>query len=200
MGSSSPPIMLVVSTSAHPSPAFVARDLGAQLIVLLDRVSEHGKAHGLQLLSTSLLQEITKAERAKVDASNKRLRAEDLSFSVVEAPAVQTRLFSEVEAKPNEVLSGVDTYPPLDVFETTVKQLEQEELGPNGLLAPAVLQGNCKGLIATKYIGEGDVLQKCPCLIFKSIESLTTVLNQGGNAAIADGLKLKVAIALRGTA
>jgi len=110
---------VVLSTSAHPAPWLAAFDAGMNVHVVLDRVKAHSKNHGMQIFKKCLSDVFTLTERAKVDASAKRLRSQDLHFVVVAAPEEQPLKFSEVapDAQLSGWRAGFNSWPESDVLE-----------------------------------------------------------------------------------
>ena len=194
MGSQIPACFVALTTSAHPSPAFLGRDLHIPVHIFLDRVQAHGRAHGESLLGSTILQELMCEERAKVGNASKRLNEYDLNFVKLQAPTTQTTLFQEAaeDMSTPSWRRGFDQYPNPDVLEQAVHQLIRHELETLPLV-PVVHSGVTRGLAARGHLKDGEViLDPVPVLTFSSPAGVLEFLNQGGNAALVEGPMLKI--------
>ena len=190
--------IVVLSTSAHPACALAAHDLLVPAHILLDRVSEHSRAHGEMVLRNFLKQEFQGTELARAGTGASRTRADDLTFLQVAAPPVQeqTTCFQEVLVeKTSAWRGGFDEFPASDALDMGVKALLQQELEAFGLALRRHDGDGAQGrpiLMTEKARGEGDILCPVSCLLFSGPAGVHECLRTAGNAALMDGPLIRV--------
>ena len=122
--------LVILTTSAHPAPALAGHENSMNVHILLDRVKEHSRRHGQQIMKSWFMKQFVAIERARADVTAKRLRVEDLFFVPVDAPVSQVVQFQEVLPNPGTSgwRAGFNVWPETDTLEQGVMELVAQEL------------------------------------------------------------------------
>jgi len=188
-GASAMPAHFVYMTAtAHPGAVLAAHDGKMHAHVILDRVREHSRAHGKELLRQTLEKEYYKAEKAKAMPKGKRWLSTELSFVRAVAPAHHGVVFSEVPQRADTPTwrAGLDQAPASHDLESAVPQIMTAELESLPLHLKDGDQGN-KCLYASQGFREGDKVAACKCLLFSTARGVANFLNMEGNGALLEG-------------
>lgn len=164
-----------------------------QAHIVLDRIREHSRAHGAEILRKSLESEFYKAEKAKAAPKGKRWLSTELTFARALAPAHHGVVFSDVPKKEETPAwrAGIDQAPAAHDLESAVPQLMAAELDSLPLHVKDDGAGN-KALCASQGFREGDTVVACRCLLFSTARGVANFLNTEGNGVLLDGPLLHI--------
>ena len=182
--------VVVFTVTAHPSAVLACHDVKAEVHCVLDRVKEHSKAHGQDLLRECLQKAFYAEEKARESSgtSTKRWLSKELPFVTVQADSLQTVLFADVAHDGSTPLwrANLDQAPTPTDLEDAVTKLMAHEVEADSLVVVDDANGG-RSLITTKAIKEGDMVVLARCLLFSKSQNVAEFVNSGGNSALLEG-------------
>ena len=159
---------------------------------VLDRVRVHSKAHGLDLLRSTLHKSFYADEQARRQSgpTGKRLLSKELTFVRVEAGCDpdQTGLFGDAaqDGKTPSWRSNIDLAPAAADLEDAVSKLVAKELEGGDFFVKDDGAGG-RVLVTNNSIKEGDEIVQAKCLLFSNARNLAEFLNGDGNSVLLEG-------------
>ena len=187
-----PQHLIHISPSAHPGAAMAAHDGKMQAHMVLDRVREHSKAHGLQVLKASLTREFYREEKKKKGPVAKRWLSNELCFAAVSISEDQVVCFDEVPADKGTPSwrAALDQAPSPSDLGLAVPSTVAKDIEDFPLFVSDVAGVKC--LHTSVSLKEGECIVPIRSLLFTGVRNVAEFINAEGNSALLDGPLLSI--------